>query len=452
MNPEELQQERISIFHAVYDNRIPKRVPVNISLTFEVIAQFGGLNLTEALWNSELIYDAADTMCQTVYSDVCLFIGSYRYPSYYQVLKSQSFVMASNGFIQHPEVVGMYPEDYDYLIEKPYECIVERIIPRQYKAIDWNDPITSALNLMRGFLAYRHEFDKANKIMQNLTEKYGYYPRNPMNYGFTETPFDFLADQLRGIRGISKDIRKIPDKVAKACDALYPLVFAKGLPRKISRYGYVFIPLHMPAFMREKDFEKLYWPTFKRMVEEYASLGIRCTLFCEHDWTRYLDYLYELPANSVLMFEYGDPKLIKQKLGKKHIITGLYPLVNLKTKSPKICADEARKYIDILAPGGKYIFGFDRSPLLLNDFNIESLRAVTQTVRDYGVYDSSGDTAEMQFNKMEYNAQTSNILKNKYLMSWDQYRVFDNKLSDFAWQKLMDIEESLFDFIMFLLL
>ena len=207
MNSKELQQERISIFHDVYDNKIPKRVPVNISLTFEVIAQFGNLDLAKVQWNPELIYNAADAMCQTVYSDVCLFMGSFRYPSYYQILKSQSFVMASNGFIQHPEVMGMYSEEYDYLIEKPYECIVERILPRQYKAIDWNAPINSALNLMKGFLAYINEFAKANWVMQNLIQKYGYYPRNPMNYGFTETPFDFLADQLRGFKGISKDIR-----------------------------------------------------------------------------------------------------------------------------------------------------------------------------------------------------------------------------------------------------
>ena len=452
MNSNELQQERISIFHDVHDNKIPKRVPVNISLTFEVIAQFGNLDLEKVQWNSELIYDAADNMCRTVYSDVCLFIGSFRYPSYYQVLKSQSFVMASNGFIQHPEVMGMYSEDYDYLIENPYECIIERILPRQYKAIDWNAPINSALTLMRGFLAYNNEFAQANLVMQNLIQKYGYYPRNPMNYGFTETPFDFLADQLRGFKGISKDIRKIPDKIAAACDALYPLVFTKGLPKEVSQYGHVFIPLHMPAFMREKDFEKLYWPTYKRMVEEYAALGIRCNLFCEHDWIRYLDYLYDLPADSVLMFEYGDPKIIKQKLGKKHIITGLYPLINLKTKTPEQCADEAKRYIDILAPGGKYIFGFDRSPLLLSDFNIESLRAVAETVRDYGVYSNPGETAGLQFNKKKYNVQPLNIFKSKYLMSWNQYKLSDNKLSDFAQQKLEDIEENVFNFIMFLLL
>ena len=30
------------------------------------------------------------------------------------------------------------------------------------------------------------------------------------------------------------------------------------------------MPLHMPTYMREKDFAKLYWPTFKRQLDEYA--------------------------------------------------------------------------------------------------------------------------------------------------------------------------------------
>ena len=451
VNAKQLQQERIRIFHDIYDNKIPKRVPINIGLLFEVIAQFGNLDLKKVLWNPELIYDAADAMCQTVYSDVCPLMSSLRYPSYYKILKSKSFVMASNGFIQHTGVMGMYLEDYDYLIEKPYECIVERVLPRLYKAIDWNEPINSAFSLMKAFYAYNNEFAQANRIIQNLIQNYGYYPQNPLYYGFTQTPFDFLADQLRGFKGISKDIRKIPDKIEKACEALYPLAFAKGLPKEISKYGYVFIPLHMPAFMREKDFERLYWPTFKRMVDEYASLGLRCNLFCEHDWNRYLDYLYELPQNTILMFEYGDPKLIKQKVGKKHIITGLYPLINLKTKSPEQCADEVKRYMDILAPGGKYIFGFDKSPLSLNDLNIDSLRAVANTVRDYGIYSNPGNNTNFEFDNKKYNAKPSITLKSKYLMSWDYYKL-GCKISDFEQQKIKYIEDGIFEFIMFLLL
>lgn len=42
-----LQQERISIYHDVFDNKIPKRVPVNLSFALEVVAQYGKLNLVD---------------------------------------------------------------------------------------------------------------------------------------------------------------------------------------------------------------------------------------------------------------------------------------------------------------------------------------------------------------------------------------------------------------------
>lgn len=59
-----------------------------------------------------------------------------------------------------------------------------------------------------------------------------------------------------------------------AVEALYPILVKKGLPKAASEYGHVFFPLHMPTFMQEADFAKHWWPTFKRMVEEYASMGI----------------------------------------------------------------------------------------------------------------------------------------------------------------------------------
>ncbi len=140
-------------------------------------------------------------------------------------------------------------------------------------------------------------------------EKYGYGPGVPPSAnGFTAAPFDFIADQLRGFKEISMDVRRMPEKLAEACEAVYPIMFKKGLPSKPTGYSSIFLPLHMPTYIREKDFAKLWWPSFKRMIDEYASLGIQCKLYCEDDWTRYLDYLYELPTNTILVFEYGDPK------------------------------------------------------------------------------------------------------------------------------------------------
>ncbi|MFZ7133901.1 MAG: uroporphyrinogen decarboxylase [Eubacteriales bacterium] len=448
-----LQEERSSIFHDVYENKIPKRVPVNVSLAFEPIAQYAGLDLIQAQWNPPLIEEAADKLCNTFFTDVNPVQGSLRYPSFYTALKSQSFVMGSNGFIQHPEVIGMMQDEYDYLIEKPLDCIYEKILPRQYKALNLDDPVNMMLSFSKGLMGFNTDMMSLGPIMGKLTEKYGYYPGSILGGGFTEAPYDFLADQLRSFKGVSMDIRRMPQKVYDACEALYPLVKKMGMPRgPVSRYDMTFLPLHMPTFMREKDFAKYWWPSFKKLLDDYASMGIRAGIFCEDDWTRYLDYLYELPVGTYMMFEYGDPKIIKEKLGRKHIITGLYPLTYMKNHTKQECIDKAKEYIDILAPGGNYMFGFDKGALVLDDLNLENLAAVTQTVREHGVYSNAGEKAGLDFVQSDYTAMPSRQLESKYYKTWDQYKAVNSNVSDLGAPKLQMFEEMMFAFSMFLLI
>ena len=47
----QLRQERTQIFHDVFDNKIPRRVPINISLTVNVVAEYAGIDGKEALWH-----------------------------------------------------------------------------------------------------------------------------------------------------------------------------------------------------------------------------------------------------------------------------------------------------------------------------------------------------------------------------------------------------------------
>ncbi len=445
-----LQEERKAIHEDVISNRIPKRVPVSVSLNLEVVAQYGDVDLVQAQWNSAVVEPAADRICSEVYSDICVFGGSIRFPSYYQILKSQSFQMASNGFIQHPEVIGMLPEEYDCLIESPYDCIVEKIIPRQYKALGNDGSFASAISFTKSLLAYSAEFAQWQGIKGRLVEKYGYYSGEILAGGFSEAPFDFVADQLRGFRGISMDVRRMPDKVKEACDAVYPIMLKRGIPAYPK--GSVFLPLHMPTFMREKDFAELWWPSFKRMVDEYASMGYHCKLLCEHDWMRYLDYLYDLPTDTMMTFELGDPRLVKEKLGKKHVIMGMYPIMNLKTKSRQENVDEVKRYLDILAPGGKYIFGFDKNPLLFSDISLENLKAVTETARDYGVYTNAGDTAGLAFRKEDYRAIPWSMPKSKYYTSWEDFRAENPEVSEFGKPRIQGLENTVFNYLVYLLL
>ena len=114
-------------------------------------------------------------------------------------------------------------------------------------------------------------------------------------------------------------------------------------------------------------------------------------MFCEHDWMRYLDHLSELPENTRLYFEYGDPQTIKDKLGKKLVLGGMYPITYLKSATKQQCIDKAKELLDIMAPGGNYIFNFDKSPLSPADVNFDNYIAVLEHVRDNTNYANAGE-------------------------------------------------------------
>jgi hypothetical protein len=453
MDVKELQKERVSIFEDFYNNILPKRLPVSFMLPSLVIAELFQKDLIKFQFDPTELADVADKAADAVYSDTCPVGGvsvSSRLPAFYQLLESQSFVMAPSGVMQHPEVIGMMPEDYDALIADPYACIIEKVLPRQYKALGLDDPIQMAKAVHMAITSKANDAADMGPMIKKLVDERGYYPGPPRGSGgFTAAPYDFLADQLRSFSGISMDIRRDRNKVAEACEALYPLMFKMGLPSNPSPFGSVSTPLHMPTYMREKDFVEIWLPTYKRLLEQYAALGVRVSAFCEHDWMRYLDVLTELPAGTILRFEYGDPQQIKDKLGKKFYIGGLYPINLIKTGTKQQCIDKAKEILDIMMPGGGYLFGFDKGPMTLKDINIENYNAVAEFVRDYAVYPNAGESFGMPLNSEGFTFdEQAATLKSKWLFNWEEFQAKYPYTPDEAKDKFLALDDSIFRFYM----
>ncbi|SHI19852.1 uroporphyrinogen decarboxylase [Desulfosporosinus lacus] len=375
--------ERNQIFRDLFSGKTPKRVPISNPATQDFAIQHAGLDLAECQWDLTKLEPVYDKFCQDFYTDTYPG-GSIRIPSHYQILGSTPIVMSSSGFMQHPDVVGMLAEEYDQFIASPYDCIVETILPRLYTGFN-GEPGKVAMTLAKAMRAQSDDLAYLGAIRAKMNAKYGFAT---MIGALTEAPFDFMADFLRSFKGISGDVRRYPDKVAAACEAVLPLMIKKGTLPNPSMLGYTFIPLHMAPYLRDKDFATLYWPTFKKLVETLASMGQNVQLFVEQDWMRYLDYLYELPENTIMRFEYGDAKVIKEKLGQKHIISGLYPVTLLQTGTKQQCVDKAKELLDILAPGGRYWWQADKSIIHLEASGpvVENLKAVLDYVHENGTY------------------------------------------------------------------
>lgn len=445
-----LLEERQKLNQDVLNNIIPKRVPISVSLGLYACAELAGVDPRITYWDLSGIEKTVDDLCGRIPSDCCLLGRQVLIPSKYQSIGSQSISISDNGFIQHPNTHMMEADEYDQFIEDPYAFVVETAIPRTNKNLDFKTNPTKALSAIYQANQITNAVNaNMNGLFARMAEKYGYPQGKPFGGG-GYAPFDILTDQLRSFSGMLTDIRRYRDKVKAAVEAVYPMNYKSCLPPDMSKYDrsmFGFYPLHMATFMREKDFAELWWPTFKRQWTDFASLGIRSNAFLEDDWTKLLDYVQDLPAGSIFKFEYGDPKLIKEKLGSKFILDGGFPISNLTQCSKQQCIDKTKEWIDIMAPGGQYIFGFDKSILVLNDCNIDNLEAVVQTVLDEGKYSNAGQSTGVVFNKKDYTHSEVVPFKSRAYQTWEQYLALNPNTPEVAKPIIEDAEYSIFKFI-----
>lgn len=407
MKPKTEQQQ---IFEDVYNGIIPKRVPINATFQTEYAILNSGYDLGKTQWTLEGIEATADKLCNIIPSDVAP-LGSPRYPAYLTFLGAKTYEMGISGFMQHPEIKSMQPEDYDEFIKAPRDFIIGKIMPRLMTNLS-DDPIESAIIFAESMLANQDYQKKHMQMVQSLRTKHDFYTPPARSISGSTVPFDYLSDFLRGFTGIVRDVKKCPEKILEACEALIPFLIKKSLPQNPSIYGQTFMPLHMATYLREKEFAKLYYPSFLKFIHILRDFGQPAHVFCEANWMRYLDYLYELPEGTRFTFEYGDPKIIKEKLGKKHIISGLYPLTYLRTATKEQCVDKCKELIDILAPGGNFIFSFDKNPFVLNDINLENYIAILDYVKNNTNYDNAGckslnENIELKYHKEDIPPYTS---------------------------------------------
>jgi len=67
-------------------------------------------------------------------------------------------------------------------------------------------------------------------------------------------------------------------------------------------------------------------------------------------------------------------------------ITGFFPQSLLANGTKQQCVDKIKELIDVLAPGGGYMFSADKNLIGLSDVNMENYHAVIDYLYKYGNY------------------------------------------------------------------
>jgi len=233
---------------------------------------------------------------------------------------------------------------------------------------------------------------KISDMMAALAEKSIELNKKYLALGFPVTgggralvPFDAYSDFYRGTLDTMMDLYEHPEVIMRFIDRNIEYVL-ESITMQSKRFPgkWLFMPLHkgMDTFLTEQQYKDYYWKYLQRMINHIIDVGMVPYVYTEGPYNSRVKHLTEVPKGKVVYsFEEVDPVYAKQQLGDTACIQGVFPIYLLHYGTKQQVIDEAKRLIDILAPGGGYIFstgaGYDHA-------KPENVEAMFDTVKTYG--------------------------------------------------------------------
>lgn len=381
-----LYEERVNRMKNAIEHKPNDRVPI-FGLVDNWALSYYGTTLKEATENLDLEYAAYSKALTDFQYDMGAFPGVTA-PLKFMTSLGDGIYSDNTETLQIASSQSeiMSADEYDAFIEDPMKFMVSTILPRKVGILK-SGTVEEKFGRLAQSLSYFSEFGQSRQVLfERYKNEYGLPIPNAAS---PFTPADLFLDCLRDFKGTMLDVRRNPDKLAEACMRLVePMIQATYaiLPQPADD-KYLNMFLHLPPYLKPKDFEKIYWPPFKAYVEHFAGQGYKFMILFEKNWSHLHEYLKELPKNCILgMFEEDDLREAKKVFGDTICIGGGMKTADLQFKTPEQCIDIAKGLIDDLAPGGGYVFSTDKVQLSASDGKPENIKAVTDFVHDYGVY------------------------------------------------------------------
>jgi len=294
--------------------------------------------------------------------------------------------LAPDAIRQFLEEECMFPDDYDWLMEKgeklplfTYWMFIMRLVPRMWE------------NVPGGWRAYGFMLPRIAKTLALKMVEYKRLEKRGiaiLHATGVEAAFDIFS-MARGVLDFARDIRKYPREIKGAVDALtdsFVLYFklvclATGIKR-------IMLALHRSSndFISPWTFRELSLPAVKDIVERLASSGISTVLHCDGNWDLNLEVLRELPAGKVIVQCDGATDIFKAKevIGDRICLMGDVPAHLLTLGSPAEVDEYCHRLIEEVGKGGGFILssGCEVPP----NARPENIMAMLGSVARYGYY------------------------------------------------------------------
>lgn len=221
-------------------------------------------------------------------------------------------------------------DDYDTILNKGWKAFFNSYLPRVIDPREIQDLIEwIGANAQRRWQLYQ---EKGYVIVSDAPIR-AHIPFEPLCGGRSMQKFFF-------------DLYRIPDKVQAVMDVMLEETLAQ-INAAVPVFGiggsWVGGWRAASAIVAPKLWDRFVWPYYLKIIDALIAKGITPVLHWDHDWTRDLMHLRELPARKCLFNPDGMTNLTKFKelVGDRMAMMGDIPASLLAAGTP----DDVHKYV-----------------------------------------------------------------------------------------------------------
>ena len=348
----------------------PDFVPNMIGASCATVA-WTGQKVTDVIFDPQAYAKAMTDVFADMWADGTIFMATLFTPK-----RTEAFDQVQNKFgpdgvtPEHIQNSPMLAEEYDQLIADPDKLVREVLLPRMQPRFYTDRAYAKAALKAYAEDAVYTMGQLAPLTSKMMREKYGIIDVVTFAARW-ENPMDTLFDYFRGFKGTLTDLRRYPDKVKAALEKIWEVrnVPALAKTRKES-FPYACQMPHIPAYLNPKQFDELYWPYEKQLIEHAAANGSKSYVMLEGHWDRIWHHFLEVPKDSCILHVDDDDIFEAYKaLGHHQIIMGGLKMSDVRSSSFSVVEDKIKRVIDTCAPGGAFLFASDKAWIAPGDVN-----------------------------------------------------------------------------------
>jgi hypothetical protein len=370
-------KERTELFNNVFQFKRNKRVPLAANITTWKVLD-AGHKISEAIYDYNLMGKIVEEFHLRYQFDAYEDVGSTNPMAatrplgggFFKIVPTDDAIVVNDHHI-------LEQEDYHELVSNPMNFYYSKAFKRYCKP---GITVGEIENSVKEFCAF---IDYVGKITNKLNSQYGAMKLalyNIMN------PFDELFVSLRGIKNTSLDIRRCKTQMKEAMDAMFatevePLFKTYFETDYTGFVAPVMIPFLGHSVLSVDQFEELYWPYVKKVLDMATKYNKPVYAMCESTMLRFAEFFQDVPKG-ILLFHLEQDDILEIRKSLPNIaLAGGMPLELLGHGTKEQCIGYAKKLIDTMGDG--FVLSQNKALCYRNDAKRENVLAVNEFAKTY---------------------------------------------------------------------